>query len=68
MTNEDILGLNAAQAAIHYEALKIGVDALRSQTELKAAKPFLPAIKGQIAQYEAEIARLASHFPTLKPQ
>lgn len=71
MTNQplvpDLLGLTAPQAAIHYQAMTVAAAALRDQMRLKSAQNYLPVIKGQLAQYESEIARMAEHFPSLTP-
>lgn len=62
----DIIGLDGAQAACHYQALTIAAAAIRDQMRLKSAVPFIAALQAQLAQYEAEKARMAAHFPTLK--
>lgn len=71
MTNQpllaDVLGLTASQAALHYQAMTVAAAALRDQRRLKAAQNYLPVINGQLAQYEAELARMAEHFPSLVP-
>ena len=70
MTNQpllaDVLGLTAAQAALHFQAITVAAAALRDQMRLKSAQNYLAVIKGQLTQYEAELERLAERFPDLK--
>ena len=57
--------ISGSQAAILHSALTLAVESTRDSLKLKSSERFAASIKGQLAAYEAEKARLAASFPEL---